>query len=166
MDTSAELDAVESPQPVGLVLGTDDATPLSFWVALAPGQVLQLDDVVVTVRTLPDGGRVVISGVVNQIRARLEGARFDSDVFLVNDGVLPGEVCEAAEVLATRVAPEFFVPPLPGTPVLRATGPARDEALYFDQMAKKLPLGLGRDGQPVYLDLEFLDGTRGAHVNI
>src|SRR6266498_3982741 len=52
-----------APEPVGLVLGSDDATPLSFWVALAPGQVLQLDDVVVTVRTLPDGGRVVISGV-------------------------------------------------------------------------------------------------------
>jgi DNA helicase HerA-like ATPase len=166
MDRVPDHEVVESPTPVGLVLGTDDATPLSFWVALAPGQVLQLDDVVVTARTLPDGGRVVISGIVNQVRARLEGARFDSDVFLVSDGVLPAEVSEAAEVLATRVAPEFYVPPLPGTPVLRATGTARDEALYFDQMAKKLPLGLGRDGQPVFLDLEFLDGTRGAHVNI
>jgi DNA helicase HerA-like ATPase len=153
-------------QPVGQVLGTDDATPLSFWVGLAPGQVLQLDDVVVTERALPDGGRVVISGVVGAIRARLEGARFDSDVFLVSEGVLPGAVSEAAEVLATRVDPEYFVPPLPGTPVHRATGEAREEALYFDQMAAKLPAGVGRDGQPVYLDLDFLDGTRGAHVNI
>jgi DNA helicase HerA-like ATPase len=116
MDSFPEFEAVERPQPVGLVLGTDDATPLSFWVALAPGQVLQLDDVVVTARTLPDGGRVVISGVVNQVRARLEGARFESDVFLVNDGVLPAEISEAAEILATRVVPEFYVPPLPGTP--------------------------------------------------
>jgi DNA helicase HerA-like ATPase len=152
--------------PVGQVLGTDDATPLSYWVGLAPGQALQLDDVVVTERILPDGAKVVISGVVSAMRARLEGARFDSDVFLVSEGILPGQVSEAAEVLATRVAPEYYAPPLPGTAVHRATGLAREEALYFDQMAAKLPAGLGRDGEPVYIDLDFLDGSRGAHVNI
>ena len=26
--------------------------------------------------------------------------------------------------------------------------------------------GLSRDGQPIYGNLEFLDGTRGAHMNI
>ena len=29
-----------------------------------------------------------------------------------------------------------------------------------------MPIGLGRDGAPLYANLEFLDGTRGAHVNI
>ena len=33
-------------------------------------------------------------------------------------------------------------------------------------MAVKLPIGLGRDGQALFANLEFLDGTRGAHVNI
>ncbi len=33
-------------------------------------------------------------------------------------------------------------------------------------MDRKLPVGLGRDGEPIYLNLEFLDGTRGAHVSI
>ncbi len=28
------------------------------------------------------------------------------------------------------------------------------------------PLKIGRDGEPIYLNLEFLDGTRGAHVSI
>ena len=37
------------------------------------------------------GGRVRISGVVSQVRARHEGARFDSDVFLIADGVLPAD---------------------------------------------------------------------------
>ena len=41
--------AEEAP-PVGRVIGTEDSTPLSFWVALAPDQYLQLDDVVVTER--------------------------------------------------------------------------------------------------------------------
>jgi hypothetical protein len=33
-------------------------------------------------------------------------------------------------------------------------------------MERKLPIGLGRDGAPLYANLDFIDGTRGAHVNI
>ena len=153
--------------PVGRVLGTDDATPLEFWVALAPEQYLQLDDVVVCERTVP--GRpdpVRVSGIVTQVRARHEGARFDSDVFLIEDGVLPAEAVEAAQVVTTRVEPEVFVPPLPGAEVRRAAAVERDEALFFDRMDKRLPIGLGRDGQPLFANLDFIDGTRGAHVNI
>src|SRR5512144_247515 len=139
---------------------------MTFWVAVADGQHLQLDDVVATTRKLPDGREIRISGLVTQARARHEGASFDSDVFLIQDGVLPAAVAEAGEVSTTRVEPEVYVPPLPGSEVHRVDGVARDEALYFDQMRARLPAGLGRDGEPLYLDLEFLDGTRGAHVNI
>src|SRR6478672_3004311 len=153
-------------EPVGRVLGSEDATPMVFRVGVAPGQWLQLDDVVVTDRTMPDGEVVRLSGMVTEIRAVHEGARFGSDVFLIADGLLPAQTFEAAEVMTTRIEPETYVPPLPGTPVRRATGAERDTALYFDRMAAKLPIGLGRDGAPLYANLEFLDGTRGAHVNI
>jgi DNA helicase HerA-like ATPase len=152
--------------PVGRVIGTEDATPLEFWVGVAPGQYLQLDDVVALDRTPPGRGCVRIYGVVSQVRARHEGARFDSDVFLIADGLLPAEVSEAAQVSATRFEPELYVPPLPGTEVRRAVDDERDEALFFDGMTARLPAGLSRDDEPVYLNLEFLDGTRGAHVNI
>ncbi|MDQ1519568.1 MAG: hypothetical protein QOI55_641, partial [Actinomycetota bacterium] len=155
------------PDPVGRVLGTEDATPLSFWVALAPDQYLQLDDVAVCERVVPGRDEPVQLSVVDTlVRARQVGARFDSDVFLISDGVLPGENVEAAEVLTTRFDPEVFVPPTPGSEVRRATGSERDVALFFDQMKARLPIGLGRDGLPMYLNLDFLDGTRGAHVNI
>ena len=75
--------------PVGLVVGTEDSTPLQFSVALAPDAYLQLDDVVVTVRPVPGFGPVATSGVVTQVRARHEGASFGSDVFLIAEGVLP-----------------------------------------------------------------------------
>jgi DNA helicase HerA-like ATPase len=156
----------EAAQPAGLVLGTQDSTPLEFWVGLGAGHFLQLDDVVAAERQLPDGATVRVYGVVTQVRARHEGARFDSDVFLIEDGVLPAEVCEAAQVSVTRVEPEVFVPPLPGTEVRRAAGKDRDEALFFDAMDRRLPAGVTRDGEPLYINLEFLDGTRGAHVNI
>ena len=152
--------------PCGRVLGTEAATPLEFWVAVAEGSVLQLDDVVALERALPEGEVLRIYGVVTQVRARHEGAHFDSDVFLIEEGVLPAEVSESAQVLATRFEPEVFVPPLPGTPVRRAAGTERSEALFFDGMERRLPAGLSRDDEPLYLNLDFVDGTRGAHVNI
>jgi uncharacterized protein len=174
-------------EAVGRVLGTIDATPLQYWVAVAPGSYLQLDDVVVTERELPGSSSadpatnprasakpavnaaprtVTISGVVTQVRARHEGATFDSDVFAIADGMLPAQVQEAAEITTTRVEPEVYVPPQPGAVVRRAGGDERSSALYFDAMASKVPIGLGRDGEPLYLNAEFLDGTRGAHVSI
>src|SRR4029079_16704775 len=143
-----------------------DATPLQFWVAVAPDAYLQLDDVVVTERSLPDQPPVTISGVVTAVRARHEGAQFDSDVFAIADGTLPAQVQEAAEITTTRVEPEIYVPPEPGAAVRRASGGERDGALYFDRMDKRIPIGFGRDGEALYLNAEFLDGTRGAHVSI
>jgi uncharacterized protein len=154
-------------QAVGRVLGTLDATPLQFWVAVQPGAYLQLDDVVVTTRELPDGrDPVTIAGVVTQVRARHEGATFDSDVFAIADGMLPAQVQEAAEITTTRLEPEIYVPPAPGAVVRRASGAERDGALYFDQMQRRIPIGTGRDGEPLYINADFLDGTRGAHVSI
>src|SRR3954452_19411922 len=151
---------------VGLVAGTEDSTPLQFTVALAPEQYLQLDDVVVTHRMVPGVGPVTTAGIVTEVRARHEGATFGSDVFLIRDGVLPAQVQEIAEVTTTRVEPECYVPPVPRAPAKRATGDERARALYFDKMEHKVPVGLGRDGDPIFLNLEFLDGTRGGHVSI
>lgn len=152
--------------PAGRVLGTSDATPLDYSFALEIQGSVQLDDVVVTERELPDGLMVTLSGVVTQVRAHHEGAHFDSDVFLIHDGVLPADVVEAADVMTTRVEPEIYVPPLPGSSVQIASGAARDQALYFDQMQRRLTIGLARDGLPLYANFEFIDGTRGAHINI
>jgi len=155
------------PDALGLVVGTVPATPLKFSVGLAPGQYAQLDDVVVTHRPLPGREAVRIAGMVTNIEAVHEGARFASDVFLIDSGALPAEVCEVAEVTVTRVEPELYVPPLPGATVSRAVGAERDAALYFDEMgSSRVPVGFGRDGQPVFVNFEFIDGTRGAHVSI
>jgi DNA helicase HerA-like ATPase len=151
---------------IGKILGTEDAQPLDFWIAVAPDQVVQLDDVVLVHRDLPDGNRVTLYGIVDIMRARHEGARFETDVFLSEEGIFPLGHSIVAHVAVTRVEPELFVPPLPGQAVFRAAGVDRDQALFFDSMERKFPMGLSRDGEPVYGNLEFLDGSRGAHVNI
>jgi len=152
--------------PVGRVLGTRDATPLEFWVGVADGEFLQLDDVVALERVLPTGEVVRMYGTVAQVIARHEGARFDSDVFLIEDGILPAEVTEVAQVTATRFEPEVFVPPRPGQEVRVAEGEERDRALFFDRMERKIPVGLARTGDPLWVNFEFINGERGAHVNI
>src|SRR5215469_15795761 len=112
---------------VGLVVGTVAATPLQFSVAVSPAQYLQLDDVVVTSRELPDQPPVQVSGVVTNVEAVHEGARFASDVFLIRQGALPAEIAEVAQVSVTRVEPEVYVPPMPGAAVHRATGQQREK---------------------------------------
>lgn len=160
------IDSHESSRNVGRVLGTEDSTPLEFWVAVEPGEFLQLDDVIAVTREISGRDSVAIYGVVNNVRARHEGARFDSDVFLISQGLLPAEVCEAAHVLVTRCEPEVFLPPRPGQEVRKAQGAERASALYFDDMQGQVPLGLTRENEPVYASLEFIDGTKGAHINI
>jgi DNA helicase HerA-like ATPase len=87
-------------------------------------------------------------------------------VFLIEDGILPAEVTEAAQVTTTRFEPEVFVPPRPGQEVWIAEGDERDRALFFDRMERKVPVGLARNGQPLWVNFEFINGERGAHVNI
>ena len=156
----------DDPQPIGRVLGTEDSTPLDFWVGLHDDSYLQLDDVVTVETTVPGAGSLRISGVVDMVRARHEGSRFDSDVFLAEAGLLPVETARAAHVVATRFEPELYVPPQPADTVLRVSGAERDEALYFDVMEQPMVAGLARDELPIFLDLAFVDGRRGAHVNI
>jgi DNA helicase HerA-like ATPase len=161
-------DPTDDVHTVGRVLGSREATPMSFWVGVGPERFLQLDDVVVTTREVPGLDRpVTVAGIVTQVTAVHEGASFGSDVFLIADGVLPAAAFEAAEVMTTRIEPEWFVPPAPGAPVRRAVQQEeRFRALCFDRMDKRLPIGIGRDGEPLYANLEFVDGTRGGHVNI
>jgi DNA helicase HerA-like ATPase len=151
---------------VGLVLGSVDATPLEFWVGVEEGRRLQLDDTIMVETQLPEGGRVQYFGVVDLVRKRYEGAQFDTDAFRAAAGTLPVDVSYAAHVQVTRVDPEVFVPPHPGDVARVARGEDLLRALCFDRMERRVAIGLTRTAEPVYANLEFLDGTRGAHASI
>ncbi len=152
--------------PVGMILGTEDSSPLDWWVAVAEEHYLQMDDVVLVRTDVPGRGELAISGVVDMVRARHEASRYESDVFLAQEGVLPLQVARSAHVVTTRLEPELWVPPRPGDCVARVRGVERDQALHFDSMEQRLVAGLSRDEQPIFVDLSFVDGRRGAHVNI
>ena len=164
-DASGPEKSAAAGPPVGRVVGTEDSTPLQFSVAVDPDAYLQLDDVVVTVRAVPGREPVTTAGVVTEVRARHEGAS--------RLRRLPGRRRHAARAGAGDRRGHHDAGRARGLRAavarrvrLRATGEERAKALYFDQMERKVAAGLGRDGDPIYLNLEFLDGTRGGHVSI
>lgn len=151
---------------VGVVIGTQDATPMDFWVAVREGKQLELDDVVRVDSHTADGEVLTFYGTVDEVRKRYEGSMFDTDAFRHADGTLPTEISYAAHVQVTRIEPEYFVPPSPGQTVFLVRGVDFQAAMFFDQMEHKLAIGLTRTQEPVFANLEFVDGTRGAHASI
>lgn len=151
-----------------MVLGTEHATPLAFWFAVAEGTKVQLDDIVFIEVQDPETAEDAVRfyGVVDEVRRAYEGIQFEGDTELVVQGLMPANVSYGAHVLVTRVEPEDFIPPGPGDAVFMATGEALEKALYLDNMETPLPAGVLRNGEPGYLNFDFINGTKGAHINI
>ena len=162
----SEASAAGESQRVGMVLGTESATPLEWWVAIEPDQFLQLDDVVLVRTAVPGVGEVRISGVVDMVRAQHEGAASRA-----TSSSSSRACCRCRSRAAGGSSPRGWsrrsgCRRSPGIGSSACAAADRDEALHFDAMEQPLAAGLSRDGQPIYLDLSFLDGRRGAHVNI
>ena len=156
-----------SGPPVGRVLGTEDATPLEFWVAVAEGRYLQLDDVVALERALPDGragahlrrrhpGAGPPRGrPLRQRRLPHRGRRAAGRG--QRGGAGPRHPLRARGVRAA--APGHAGAPGRG----RRARPRRCSSTGWSAGSRR---ACRRDDEPIYLNLDFLDGTRGAHVNI
>ncbi|HEX2051478.1 MAG TPA: ATP-binding protein [Actinomycetota bacterium] len=157
---------------VGLVLGSEATSTQEFRVVLHDGEYLQLDDLVVVRTHVPKVGEVATYGIVVETSTRYEGTTFESDTRRVAiEGTLPAEKSRTATIQIVRVAPEVWIAPDSGEPVLRATGVEREAALYVDEMRaggrdRALPVGLTRDGEVVWANVDFFDGTKGAHMSI
>ena len=152
---------------VGRVLGSEHTRTAEFRVVLEDDQFLQLDDLVVVRTLVPKAGEVRTYGVVTEAEAIYEGAQYESDTHRIAElGIMPAQKVRTARVAVTRVDPEVWVSADPGETVDRATGEERSRALYADQMERPLAVGLGRDGLPVHIDLDFFDGRKGGHMSI
>ncbi len=152
-------------EAIGVVLGSREATPLEFWIGVQDG-LLRLDDLV-WVEADHGGFAVRYYGMVDRVHKVLEGAQFDSDTFLAAGNLIPTNTAYVAHVTVTRLDPEEYLPPDPGSPVYLARGEALERALYYDGMEnRKLPVGFMRNGEPAFVNLAFLDGRQGGHVNI
>ncbi len=152
---------------VGRVLGTQHTSTQEFRVVLDDENYLQLDDLVVVETDVPGAEQISTYGIVTEVEGIYEGATYESDTFRIAEkGILPARKVRSAQVAVTRVDPELWVSPDPGGAVHRATGESREKALYTDEMSRPLPVGTGRDGLPMFVDLDFFDGRKGGHMSI
>ena len=126
------------------------STPLEFWVSLGRDEDLALDEVVYCQRPVGGHGMVSFYGVVEEVQMVLIDSLVDYQ----------------AKVKITRIAPEVFVPPTLRAAVNRAGPEQLAQALHFDGMKHKLPVGLLASGHTAYANVDFLNGKKGAHVNI
>lgn len=159
---------MDDKKAIGIVLGSEDATPLKFWFAVAEASKVQLDDIVYleVADPLEPTETVRFYGLVDEVRRRFEGVQFESDTELVVQGLMPASVSYAAHVLVTRVEPEDFIPPGPGDKLFFAEAESLEKALYLDNMENPLPAGVLRNGEAAYLNFDFINGSKGAHINI
>ena len=152
---------------VGRIVGVGHTSSQEFRVVLDDGAYLAVDDLVVVRTEVPGVGELHTYGVVVESEATYEGAAYESDVHRISEqGLQPAAKVRTAQIAVTRVDPEVWVAADPGQEVYRARGIERDRALYADEMRRPLPVGRGRDEEPVYLDLDFFDGTKGGHMSI
>jgi len=154
------------PHRIGLVDGSVDASSRRFFVVLDEDALVQLDELVTCAQTLPGGGSVTHYGMVVETLRHIEGAEFPSDTARIGAQTMPGETVRRVEVQILRTVPEWWLPPEPGMVVSRCVGAERDEALFLDQMQRPLPVGLDQTGQPLHVDFDFMNGSRGGHVSI
>jgi DNA helicase HerA-like ATPase len=152
---------------VGRVLGSQHTSTREFRVVLDDDSYLQLDDLVVVRTAVPGRGEVRTYGMVTEVEAIYEGASYESDTHrIAEEGILPGSKVRSARIAVTRLDPEIWVSSDPGEVAERATGEERRKALYVDEMARPLPIGIGRDEEPLFVDLDFFDGRKGGHMSI
>lgn len=181
-----EHEAWQGDRNVGCIDGSQQASTQEFTVALAAGEAVGLDDILVSSQRLPDGGEFVHYGIVAEASTHYEGADFASDSSRMggypppgspggtpdHNGLTPrtmvGNPMTCLHVRTLRTDPEdITLPPAPGAAVRRAAEQERDYALYATDMTSgRLPVGLDLHGHPLYADFRYVDGTLGGHVSI
>ncbi len=158
---------IQAPTEIGLIDGSVPASTRGFLVVLHDEAVVQLDDLLTTTQTLPDGTEVTHYGIVVEGLGGIEGADLPSDTKRITaTKTMPGITSRQVEVQILRTVPELWLPPAPGASVNRVSPAQRAEALFLDQMEQPLAVGVDQTEEAVYADFAFLNGEKGGHVSI
>jgi hypothetical protein len=144
-----------------------------FWVDRS--QVVERTQIV-TARSELAGRTVTFIGVVQEVSRRShqrdvaeEAARYDGQVS--TEVPFRSEGVTYAEVAILRTEPVVHAPPTEETEVFLATPAEAAQGYGVDRMGEPLPVGLLRNGGtqfvgPAVLDLDFLLGKNGGHLNV
>jgi DNA helicase HerA-like ATPase len=171
------LNAANELGRVGCPAGLEANSELfHFWV---PSDALVEKTQLITCRSEIAGEKLTFYAIINEVfrssRKRSMGQEFDeSDGDLHYAPPFQSEGCTYAEAAILRTEPSIFTPPRERSEVLLATAEDADFAYYADEVKEKgthFPVGLVRNGGrqtlgPGYIDLDYLLGTNGGHMNV
>ncbi len=165
---------------IGTVTGLREITPYRFWIRLhsSRNRVFGLDEVVKVEYSWGEQ-KFVAYGMITEIAASWDGtisSGYQEEACL--EGIYAAVSRYLGQVVVTRilkrdgddmvtVAP-FFPPPV-GTRVFSVSEEEIDVALGFHELRKgerALPFGVLTSGKVAYLDLKYILGDNGAHLNI
>ncbi|MGQ9474289.1 MAG: hypothetical protein ACUVRN_09620, partial [Candidatus Caldatribacteriaceae bacterium] len=165
---------------LGTVTGLKEVTPYRFWIRMhsSVAQVLSLDEVV-WVKYSWGGDTFLSYGMITEIVASWDGtisSGYQEEACF--EGIYQGIPRYLGQVVVTRVLKKEeedwvtvtpSVPPPVGESVFRANQEEVYKALGFDQLKKgkrALPFGVMAGGAVACLDLKYILGDNGAHINI
>lgn len=156
---------------VGIVIGTKDSTPFEFWFQVDDNVVVNVDNIVKVVNHLRDGDRnvkVTFYGVVSNIFKGFEGVDFHSWNKEILSGIIPYQTYQIAHVRITRIEPEtYLIPPDPKSEVFVVLEEEdTKKAINIDKKEDLLPAGILSNGKPAYINWDFINGRKGAHISI
>ncbi|MCS7298733.1 MAG: ATP-binding protein [Spirochaetia bacterium] len=161
----------EEKRRVGIVIGTKDSTPFEFWFQVDDDVIVNVDNIVKVINRLKDGDReveITFYGVVSNILKGFEGVDFHSWNKETLSGIIPYQTYQIAHVRITRIEPEtYLIPPDPKSEVFIVLEEEdTKKAINIDKKEELLPAGILSNGKPAYINWDFINGRKGAHISI
>ncbi|MEN3202640.1 MAG: ATP-binding protein [Atribacterota bacterium] len=167
-------------EAIGTVTGLREVTPYTFWVRMHPAfsSGIRLETIV---RVDFSWGSEVfrLYGVINEVVASWDGTvttGYQEEAYA--QGQYSGVTIYLGQVVVTRtlkkegegfVTIPSLVPPPVGERVFLAHPEETDVALGFDEVKKAkraLPCGVLSNDEVAYLDVRYILGDNGAHINV
>ena len=165
---------------IGYVTGSSEASPYEFYVRLKsginepPDFMVRIGDIVRVDFEYPNFGGISIYGMVTKILNTWDvPMRGFEEIITIEKGIKPKLSSFIAKIVTTRIVsgrgdmnpPD--VPPIPGGIVHLVKDNEVNVALGFDTFSdRKLPVGLLENDSVAFLDLSYILGENGAHINI
>ncbi|HOJ50561.1 MAG TPA: ATP-binding protein [Spirochaetota bacterium] len=152
---------------VGIIIGNKGATPTEFFIGIKdPNYHICIDDIVYVEEKTSKNFNIKFYGIIAEIIKGFDVINFNTENFLVTDKKIPSNIYHIAQVKVIKIEPEFYVAPTPGNKVFMVDDEEIDIALNFKNMKEKVFIGELANHKPAYINLEFIDGRKGAHVSI
>ena len=165
---------------IGYVTGSSEASPYEFYVRLKseinkpPDVMVRIGDIVKVDFEYSNFGKITIYGMVTKILNTWDvPMKGFEEIIAIEKGVKPKLSSFIAKVVTTRIISNRGdmnppdVPPIPGGIVHLVRDDEVDIALGFDSFSDRmLPVGLLENDATAFLDLSYILGENGAHINI